>query len=69
MDEDGAFSQKVDYVTIFLEILNPEGHPNRITGSKFSAILLNGWLLPIVVASLGRVCACSLCSSLVVEQP
>ena len=34
MVEDGAFSHKIDYVTIFWEILNPEGHPNRITGSK-----------------------------------
>ena len=31
---DGAFSHKIDYVTIFKEILNPKGHPNRITGSK-----------------------------------
>ena len=27
---DGAFSHKKDYVTISKEILNPEGHPNRI---------------------------------------
>ena len=42
LDGDGAFSNKIDYVTIFKEILNPEGHPNRITGSKVTAILLNG---------------------------
>ena len=41
MVEDGAFSHKIDYVTFFLEILNPEWHPNRITGSKVTAILLN----------------------------
>ena len=35
----------------FLEILNLEGHPNRITGSKVTAILLNGWILPIGEAS------------------
>ena len=29
--KDGAFSHKVDYVTIFQEILNLEVHPNRIT--------------------------------------
>ena len=29
---DGAFSHKIDYIIIFKEILNPEGHPNRITG-------------------------------------
>ena len=44
---DGAFSDKIDYVKIFKEILNPEGHPNRITGSKVTAILQNGLILPI----------------------
>ena len=29
---------------IFKEILNPAGHPNCITGSKITAILLNGWI-------------------------
>ena len=37
--QDGALSHKINYVTI----LNLEGHPNRITGSKVMAILLNGW--------------------------
>ena len=50
MVEGGAFSHKIDYVTIFKEIPNLEGHPNRI-GSKDTAILLNGWILPIVGAS------------------
>ena len=31
--------------------LNPEGHPNRISGSKVTAILLKGWILPIGEAS------------------
>ena len=44
MVEDGAFSHKIDYVTIVLEILNLEGHPNRITGSRVTVILL---ILPI----------------------
>ena len=44
---DGAFSHKIDYVTIFKEILDPEGHANCISGSKVTAILLNGWILPI----------------------
>ena len=44
----GAFSHKIDYVTIFKEILNPERHPNRITGSKVMAILLNGGFCPLV---------------------
>ena len=38
---DGAFSHKRDYVTIFLEIQNLEGHQNSTTGSKVMAILLN----------------------------
>ena len=44
---DVAFSHKIDYVKIFKEILNLEGHPNCITGSKVTVILLNGWILPI----------------------
>ena len=52
MVEDGNFSHKIDYVTIFQEILNLEGHPNRITGSKVMAILLNWWILPIGGASV-----------------
>ena len=45
--EDGAFSHRIDYVTI----INPEEHSNRFTGSKVLAILLNGWILPISGAS------------------
>ena len=45
---DGAFIHKIDYVTIFKEILNPKGHPNRITGSKVTVILLNGGFFPLV---------------------
>ena len=48
-----------------MAILNPEGHLNRITGSKVKVILLNWWILPIGGASSGRVCACSLRSRLV----
>ena len=47
MIEDSAFSNKIDIVKKFKEILNLKGHPNRITGSKVTAILLNGWSLPI----------------------
>ena len=43
----GTLSHKIDYVTIFWEILNLEGHLNRITGSRVTAILMNGWILPI----------------------
>jgi hypothetical protein len=34
--------------------LNPEGHQNSISGSKVTAILLKGWILPIVGASAGE---------------
>ena len=40
---NGAFSHKIDYVTIFKKNLNPEGHPNHITGLKVTAILLKWW--------------------------
>ena len=45
MVEDGAFSHKKDYVTIF------EGHQKRDTDSRVTGILLNGWILPIGGAS------------------
>ena len=32
---------------LFLEILNFEGHQNRTTGSRVTALLLNGWIFPI----------------------
>ena len=41
---DGAFSHKIDYVRKFEEIINLEGYPNSITGSRVTAILLNGWI-------------------------
>ena len=47
MVEYGAFSHKINYDTMFLKIQNLEGHPNLITGSRVTAILLNGWILPI----------------------
>ena len=47
MVDDGAFSHKIHYVTLFKEILNLEGHLNCITGSIVTAILLIGWILPI----------------------
>ena len=45
MVEDGVFSHKIDFGRIFKEILNLEGHPNCITGSKVTVIFLNGWIL------------------------
>ena len=57
MFEDGTFTHKLDYVTFLEEIINPEGLPKCITGSKVTAILLNGWILPVVGVVSGRVCA------------
>ena len=45
---DGAFIHKIDYITM---ILNLEGHLNSITGSRVTAISLNGRILPIGGAS------------------
>ena len=56
MVRHGAFSHKIDYVTIILEILNPKKHQNCITYSKVTAILLNGWILPVGGVASGRVC-------------
>ena len=54
---DGAFSHKIDYGTIFKEILNLEGHPNCISGSKVMAISLNGWILSFCGASSAMIFA------------
>ena len=62
---DGTFSHKIDCFRKIKEILNLRGHQNCITGSRVTAILLNGWTLPIGEAASGRVCACSLRSRLV----
>ena len=51
MVEYGAFSHKIDYVTIFKEILSLEWHRNRNTGSKVTEILLNRWIFPIAGSS------------------
>jgi hypothetical protein len=48
-----------------MNFLNPEGHQNRITGSKVTAILVKGQILPTGGGASGRVCACSLRSRLV----
>ena len=44
---NGALGHKIDYITILKEILNLEGHQNCITGSRVTAILLNGGIFPI----------------------
>ena len=60
---DGAFSRKIDYIKVFKEILNPEVHPNRITGSKVTGILLNGWIFPILVEHHGEGSAPAACAA------
>ena len=44
------------FVIKYTIIINPEGHPNHITGSKVTVILLNGRILPIGGVESGRVC-------------
>ena len=51
---DRASSYKIDYVIVIKSFLNPEGHQNPISGSKFTAILLKGWIWPIGEASAGE---------------
>ena len=65
MVKDGAFTHEIDYVSIFLEILNLEGHLNRVIGSKVTASLVNGGILLSGGVASGRVFACSLRSRLV----
>ena len=48
---DSSFGYKIDYAIVIKTFLNPEEHQNRITGSKVTAILLKGWILPIIGAS------------------
>ena len=64
---DTDSSHKVGYVRKFKEILNLEEHQNCTTGSRVTVILLNGWILPISEVALGRVCACSLHTKLVLK--
>ena len=47
-------SYKIDYVIVIKDFLNPEGHQNPISGSKVTAILLKGCILPIGGASAGE---------------
>ena len=53
---DSSSSYNTDYVIVIKTFLSPEGHQNRISGSKVTAILLKGWILPIGGASAVRVC-------------
>ena len=51
MVQCGDHSRKKDFITLFMEILNLEGHQNGITGSRVTETLLNGLNLPIGEAS------------------
>ena len=51
--KNGASSHITNYIKIFSMILNLEGHLNSCIGS---AILLNGWILPIGGIESGWVC-------------
>jgi hypothetical protein len=66
--KDRASSYKIDYIIVIKNFLNPEGHQNRISGSKVTAILVKGWILPIGGASAGEGLPCSLRSRLVYYQ-
>ena len=43
-------------IHVILEILYLEGHVNCCIASKFTAILLNGWILPTGGAASGSIC-------------
>ena len=63
-----TYSATLAFSGILCEIINLEGHLNRISDSKVMVILLNRWILPIGGVASGRVCDCSLRSRLVFEQ-
>ena len=46
MFENSDSSHNIDYAAIFKDIINLEGHPNRIAGSRVTAIFMNVWILP-----------------------
>ena len=48
---DSSSSYIIDYIIVIKNFLNPKGHQNRTNGSKVTAILLKGWILPIGGAS------------------
>jgi hypothetical protein len=55
----------IDFVKVIKNFLNPKDHQNPINGSKVTAILLKGWILPIGGASAGEGLPCSLRNRLV----
>ena len=51
---DRSSSYKIDFVIVIKNFFIPEGHQNPISGSKVTAILRRGWILPIGGASAGE---------------
>ena len=49
------FQLKNRLLMVIKNFLSPEGHQTPISGSKVTAILLQGWILPTGRASSGRV--------------
>ena len=45
---DWVSCYKIDYVIVIKNFLDPEEHQNPISGSTVMAILLKGWILPLV---------------------
>ena len=67
MVKNGASCHKINYIDIFSEILNPEGHQNCCIGSTVTMILQNWWILTTGGVASGRVCVCNLQSRLVLR--
>ena len=65
---DRSSIYKIDYFIVNKNFLNPEGHRHPSSGSKVTAVLQKGWILPIGGASSGRVCAFSQRSRLVLKE-
>ena len=53
--KDSTYSYKIGYVIVIKNFQNPKGLQNCISGSKVTAILLKGWILPIGEVASGRV--------------
>ena len=63
MVEDGAFSHKIDYITIFKGILNLKGDQNHITGVFAGWVVFAYWWSFISEGSASAACAAGLLKS------
>ena len=52
---DSSSNNKLNYILVIMNFLNPEGHQNPISGSKLTAILLKGWNLPNGIILVGQI--------------